>query len=422
VIVSGKKEISEKAMRRSSPLGHYAGFLIAGCQDTEYSSRERRDFLVFSRDRRGLMNSPILGKAKVILFLFVCSVFLHSCAINRSGGCDAKQGIYDPVFFDRKRPILFAHRGGAMEVAESTRRGFRHAIAVDADVLELDVHALDVNESGKREFVVWHGPELSNVRIDSLPGLKATHPGRRTKSENDIRHWNWEDLKGKAWVADPEIWHDENGEKKPACEIDVSLVPKDDDRLLMTLSELLEEFPDSHLNIEMKDSFHLGDVKQLVDLLDSHRKKRTILVVSLNPILIEAFRIRSCDRYPTGFSVLGVAAAWLGEKLRLDLIPDMHNHRALQTTYHPKFTPRSLICDVQERHGAVHVFLTSFTKKAPAIDAEKGRPAKDELFEILNRGVDGVMTDRPEHVRKLMNMWIEEVDKRPEVSLQAPGS
>jgi glycerophosphoryl diester phosphodiesterase len=320
-------------------------------------------------------------------------------------GSQIPLGRIDPIFGE-VAPILFAHRGGAKEVAESTRKGFMHAIRVGADVLELDVHALDMDREGrKREFVVWHGPKLSNVRIGFFEDSKESCPRARTERENDIRKWNWEDLKGKAWVADPHVWLDSNGNAKPIDDINLSKVLQDDDRLLMTLGEFLEEFPDSHVNIELKDSFSLGDLGKLVELLDRHRNKRTILVVSLNPIMIEAFRIRSGDRYPTGFSLLGIGAAWLGDELPFNPLPHMRHGRALQTTYHPHFTPPALIRDVQARNGAVHVFLTAFTKIAPAIDAQEGTPTSEELFEILNRGVDGVMTDRPERVRGVIDAW-----------------
>lgn len=311
----------------------------------------------------------------------------------------------DPIF-GRETPVLFAHRGGAMEVAESTRKGFRHAIRAGADVLELDVHALNAGREGReREFVVWHGPELTNVRISSLQDPKATLPRERTKRENDICEWNWEDLKGKAWVADPVEWMDSNGKKKPIKEIDLSNLEQCNDRLMMTLRELLQEFPNSHVNIELKDSFTPEDLPKLVELLDRHRNKRTILVVTQSSKTIEAFRNLSGGRYPTGFSLAGVVAACFGGMLPFNPFPDLKNNRALQTTYNRIFTPTGLIRDVQARNGAVHVFLTSFTCLAPAIDAEEGMPKDEELFKILNRGVDGVMTDRPEHVRSLIDAW-----------------
>ena len=321
-------------------------------------------------------------------------------------------GRTDPIF-EKPAPILFAHRGGARETAESTKRGFRHAIEVGADVLELDVHALDVdNEKKERDFIVWHGPELSNVRIgfftdftDKKTKDKESFPGARTKKENDIRKWNWEDLKGRAWVADPEQWFDSSGNKKPIGEIDLSSVEESDDRLMITLGEFLEEFPDSDLNIELKDSVSRNDLKKFLELIDRNRNHRTILVVSLEPKLIKHFRKLSQDRYPTGRSLLGVIRTWAVDLLDFIYLSDMKKGRALQTSYHRKLTPESLIRNVQERKGAVHVFLTTFTRLIPAIDAQVFRPAKKELFEILDRGVDGVMTDRPERVRALIDDW-----------------
>jgi glycerophosphoryl diester phosphodiesterase len=331
---------------------------------------------------------------------------LHASTTDLWAGARIPSGRIDPVF-GKATPLLFAHRGGAKETAESTRQGFRHAVQVGADVLELDVHALDADREGKkREFIVWHGPRLSNVKIGFFTDPKKSRPGARTERENDIRKWNWEDLKGQAWVADPEVWFDSNGSEKPIDDIDLSAVEQSDDRLLMTLGEFLEGFPDFHVNIELKDSFSLGDLGSLVELLDRHRNKRTILVVSLNPIMIEAFRIRSGHRYPIGLSLLGVGVAWLEDQLPFNpLFHYILRGRVLQTTYHPHFTPPGLIRDVQASNGAVHVFLTAFTKIAPAIDAPEGRPKREELFEILDRGVDGVMTDRPGRVRGLIDDW-----------------
>ncbi|MEW6219906.1 MAG: glycerophosphodiester phosphodiesterase family protein [Thermodesulfobacteriota bacterium] len=308
----------------------------------------------------------------------------------------------DPVF-GQETPLLFAHRGGAREVAESTRRGFRHAVRVGADVLELDIHVLDRDRTGRqREFVVWHGPGLSNVRLGCFRDARESYPRARTRSENAIGHWTWQDLQGQAWVADPEAWLEANGDDKPMAALDLTGVRREEDRLLMTLQELLEEFPEHHANIELKGRFTPADIEQLVALLDRLRSPRRVtLVTSARRASLVAFRRQSGERYPTGFSLPGVLAAWLGH-----LLPaDMENRQALQTTCHRRFTPERLIQAVQRRQGAVHVFLTAFTWMAPAIDAVAGRPTREELFPILDRGVDGVMTDRPERVRGLIEAW-----------------
>ena len=88
---------------------------------------------------------------------------------------------------------MFAHRGGAGEVPESTALAFQHAIAVGADVLEVDLRL-----TADKQIVVWHGPKLDNVfglDGDVLQG-------------RDIRKAEWKGLAGKAWVIHP-------GESKP---------------------------------------------------------------------------------------------------------------------------------------------------------------------------------------------------------------
>ena len=358
----------------------------------------------------------------VLTITSVCLCF--GCATGSQNGEQSdilsKQevsGRIDPIF-GKATPLLFAHRGGAREVAESTKRGFRHAKSeqVHADVFELDVHALYIDRERKnREFVVWHGPELSNIRIgffrdsgDKKIRDKENRPGKRTDEENDIRKWYWDDLKGKAWVADPEFWLDSNGKKKPKRKINLSTVDQNDDRLMITLEEFFEEFPDSDVNIELKDSVSPDDLGKLVELLDRHRRQRTILVVSLSDKLIEAFRKLSGDRYPSGLSLREVIDATVGHKLSHDALPDIKQGRALQTTYDPRYTPPGLIRAVHVGNGAVHVFLTKFSG-VPAIDAQEGRPTNEELYKILDRSVDGVMTDRPERVRGLIDAWRKQI-------------
>jgi glycerophosphoryl diester phosphodiesterase len=292
----------------------------------------------------------------------------------------------DPIF-GKETPILFAHRGGAKEVEESTSKGFRHAINIGAEVLELDVHVLTDGE-----IVVWHGPELSNVYIKGKPPFVA----ERSAEENDIRSYAWKDLQGQAWVAHPD--------QVPE---DLSRIPQGQDNAMLLLDEFLNEFSECDCNIEMKDSFRLNDVEKFVKLLDRHRNKRSILVVSLKESLMDEFRrlTRNYERpYPTGLSMWGVAWSFF-----IGVLPWVHNKKldgvALQTSHAWYLSPQRVIDDVHAAGGAVHVFLTNFPILAGPIDAEKGRPTRDELFDILNRGVDGIMTDRPEDVRKLIDQW-----------------
>lgn len=64
-----------------------------------------------------------------------------------------------------------------------------------------------------------------------------------------------------------------------------------------------------------------------------------------------------------------------------------------------------MIRRVRDEGGATHVFSTQFVITGGLDDDEKGIDRED-FFDLLDRGVDGVMTDRPVRVRTLIDEWI----------------
>ena len=53
--------------------------------------------------------------------------------------------------------------------------------------------------------------------------------------------------------------------------------------------------------------------------------------------------------------------------------------------------------------GSSYIFLTAI----PAVKAlDEDIPQPEAIFEILDRGVDGIMTDRPASVRPIVDEWI----------------
>ena len=304
-------------------------------------------------------------------------------------GKDASSRI-DPIF-KLKTPILFAHRGGVLEAPESTAKAFRYAWEVPkADVLELDVQ---MTRDGR--FVVWHGPELNNVRIEGI----ADRPAKRDRKK--IYDYDWSELDGKAWVADPSTKDlDEN-------EIDLSGVPKEEDRGLLLFDVFLKLFPDAPLNIELKESFKRrinsddrkglkDNIRAFSDMLKADAGNRIKVVVSAIDEYIDEFRKQNDETYPTGLSTK--------EQLILHTIGMKMKNRAFETTHSRFFTTRKIVDQVKGAGGATFVFLTEFGPLLPAID--KHVPSKKDIFEILDRGVDGIMTDRPKSVRDIMDRWI----------------
>lgn len=296
----------------------------------------------------------------------------------------------EPIF-NLKTPILFAHRGGVLEAPESTSRAFRYALDIaKADVLELDVQ---LTRDGR--FAVWHGPDLNNVRIEGIDD----RPSKRER--NKIYDFDWAELDGRAWVADPAV------KRLDKNQIDLSGVPKEDDRRLMLLDSFLKQFPGPSLNIEIKESFnrHINDadrkglknnIRAFSDILDADAGNRVKVVVSAIDEYIDEFRKQNGEKHPTGLSTK--------EQLILHFLGMKMKNRAFETVHSRLFTSREIIERVRKQGGATFVFLTEFGPLFPALD--KHEPSEKDIFEILDRGVDGIMTDRPKSVRVLMDRWI----------------
>lgn len=309
----------------------------------------------------------------------------NQSALNAWRALRRERGRKDPVFSgpDMYTPLLFAHRGGGLETVESTERGFRYALEVGgADVLELDVQ---ITRDGR--FVVWHGPRLDNVFILGVDSdSEKRPPGRR-----HIYDFDWRELDGRAWVANP-------------CSKDLSDVPRQRDRRLLLLSDFLRLFKDAPLNIEMKGTFKmaLGGREGLQDNVAAFRKilldashRPTIIIASVSKEILSAFRTIDGDHFPTNFTF------W--EQIKLKVSKTVPKRRVLETSYWKILSGQKIIQKMHRSNSATYVFITGFGP----IEALDCNIEEAGIIELLSRGVDGIMTDRPRTVRQIMHQWLQ---------------
>ena len=287
------------------------------------------------------------------------------------------------------KPILFAHRGGALEAPESTLKAFDYALyEAGADVLEVDVQL-----TKDREIVVWHGSNLANVYVSKV----NPDPEKRPNGRKKIYDFAWCELDGKAWVRDP--WN---------CNLECLPEAADrDKRELLLFSEFLQAYPKTPLNIELKQSFlkKLGErgglddnIKEFIKILDEYGGNRTIIITSATGKILKAFRNFNNKKY---LSTLTVA-----EQFAIKFFNKSYHKPIVETTYVNFWTNRLLIDKVHAQDGEIYVFITGFGP-IPAIDKDlNNNSAKNKIYDILERGVDGIMTDRPKQVRQIMCRWL----------------
>jgi glycerophosphoryl diester phosphodiesterase len=149
-----------------------------------------------------------------------------------------------------------------------------------------------------------------------------------------------------------------------------------------TLAEVLEEFPDAAINIDIKKIQH-GDEAAVLEVLRRAGAEERTLVASKYHAAVRRVRKLSGGRVSTGASKREVGIFYLLSKLRLEglLTPD---YDALQVPVY---------------YGGLALVTRRFVEAAHSrgvrVDAwTVNDPA--EMHRLLDLGVDVVMTDLPE--------------------------
>ena len=248
--------------------------------------------------------------------------------------------------------LAFAHRGGAyhpdIEGLENTMAAFQHAVDLGFGYLETDVH---VTRDGV--LLAFHDQVLDRVSDRRGAIAELTH----------------------AEVAEALI----GGQER---------VP--------TMGELLDAFPGSRFNIDLKSD---GAVAPLAELVAARDLWDRVLVGSFSPRRLNAFRTLTRGRVPTSAHPLEVLAF---RALPSGVLADRLTRR------------RVAVLQVPHRRGRWTVVTAGLVRRAHAA----GKPVHvwtiddpAEMHELLDRGVDGLFTDRTDILRNVLTergQWREE--------------
>ena len=256
----------------------------------------------------------------------------------------------------RDWPITFIHRGGAGVVPEDTILGFREGLKYGDAVIESDVQStLD------GELVVMH-----DESVDRTTGGK----GRISQlSYAEIQRLD----AGYHFTTD-------NGDTFPWRDRGVT-VP--------TLSEIYTEFPDRPVNIEIKKGGRPDIEERVAAAIAAAGAQSRTLVVSQSRTTMQRFREVSNHEVATASSRLELLGYWLLTLLHLTWLIDPP-FQALQPPDKykgiPIVTPR---------------FVRAAHRQGLRVDVWTIDDEAD-MRRLLSYGVDGIMTDRPDVLARLL--------------------
>jgi glycerophosphoryl diester phosphodiesterase len=308
-------------------------------------------------------------------------------------GLLASPAVASSTDWTQLRAMNIAHQGGEDEAPSNTMYAYERALRLGADMLEVDIHT-----SAEGELVVLHDATVDRttngsgsvyeMTLEEIQALDAGHnlvPGEGTVSGVPASDYPFRGVR--------------TGRRKPPRRFEPA------DFRIPTLEEVMRVYPDVPINIEIKGAADsdvasfLRNAEALAAFLNETGRTEGVIVASFNDLALERFHelAPAIDLAP---GVAGVAGYKLGG------VPPPPGTAAFQvpiefsgiTVVDPPFVTRA--------HGdgyAVHVWTIN------------DEPTMNELLEW---GVDGVMTAQPIRLESVLCARDAERPQRPS---SAPG-
>lgn len=257
-------------------------------------------------------------------------------------------------FAARQGVIVFAHRGGSRRWPENTMLAFQNAANLGVDALELDIHS---TSDGK--LVVIHDAVVDRV----TNGTGAVHDLTLAELRRlDAGYW----------------WTEDGGQSYPFRGQGITIP---------TLKEVFSAFPHLWLNIDIKQR-QPAIVAPFVSMIRAFGLAGQVCVGSFDTETVHQFR-RACPEVATAATLAEVQQMLILSKLGLGRF----------------FRGGAVAVQLPETHGRIRIVTPAFMRAA-----QRRRVAVhvwtvndvSQMRRLLDMGVDGLMSDYPDLLLKLL--------------------
>jgi glycerophosphoryl diester phosphodiesterase len=250
--------------------------------------------------------------------------------------------VHDHAFLAGPYPRAFVHRGwhyGDLDGMENSLAAFRRAVAEGYRYLETDVHA-----TADGVVVVQHDAVLD--RTTDACGAVARLPWRVVRTARI-------------------------GGREPVSR----------------LEDVLEELPEALFNIDVKAE---RAIEPLIEVLRRTNSFRRVCVASFSEARLQRVRRRAGEALLTSMGTRAIARLWAAGRLPRFVTTRRGHQRIAQVPARQgrlTVVDKRLIAAARRRGIEVHVWT---------IDEP------DQMHELIDLGVDGLMTDRPAVLRDVL--------------------
>lgn len=302
----------------------------------------------------------------------------------------------NPFVRNGQPPLNIAHRGGVTDFPENTLFAYSEAAAIGADVLEMDVYQTKDNH-----LVILHDLDVDrttngtgnvvDLTLAELQALDAAYwfvPGEGTPHDRD------EDAYVYRGIA--------TGDKSPPPGY------RAEDFRIPTLAEALARFPDNLLNLELKpDLDGEGNYEsQMAALLTRYGRFNDVIAASFVDEAAQRFKsVAPCvfTSVPLGQGT-GIVLSGLGD----GVFPPVPEHIAFQVP--PDTSQIGAQIPGDEKIEIVNEDFVADSRAANLAVQVWTINSCEEMLRMIALGVDGIMTDQPVLLEKVLTTPPEERD------------
>lgn len=298
---------------------------------------------------------------------------------------------------DSELPILIAHGGGNKEFPDNTLEAFYNAYNIDTSVMmETDV---SITKDGV--IILSHDTTLD----------------RKTNVTGAIIDWNYSDLIEQQVdfgytnqsPEDDYVLGDErhftNEEGKEVYPRDVKMTLPEGIRynegifLATRLEDLLICFPESRINVEIKQEGETGllALREVLRLVEEYDAYDRVVLASFHTEIYEEFkRLKRDGEVPENFmfspGTSGVVKYYLLQLVGLDALftDGLCVFQLPVEEMGIKMATERIVENAHERNIAVHYWTVN---------------DKDEMRDLIELGVDGIMTDYPSRLKEVLDEY-----------------
>ncbi len=285
-------------------------------------------------------------KTLLVLLLILFIVYDILCLLARP--------VPDHSYFYPDKFLVIAHRGGRSLGPESTLYTYRKAVKLGVDVLEMDVRS-----TRDGQLIILHDDNVA----------------RTTDATGPVENYTLDELKK---LDAAYRWSPDNGQTFPQRNKGVKIP---------TLAEVFNAFPQTRINLEIKDA-RSSTIESLCRLVRDHQMTEKVMVASFDADSLKEFR-SLCPRVATSAGSSEALLFYSLQKLYLESAysPDAQALQVPETFRDLRVVNRRFIEAAHARNLRVQVWSVNDV---------------NDMQRLLELGVDGIMTDYPQRLMKLL--------------------